>query len=195
MNTLHIFIKNPRRGYVKTRLAATAGDDEALRIYHILLQKTRKTAAMVNCERWLWYSDEIPESDEWPVESFNKKVQVSGDLGQRMLAAFEASFAAGNGKALIIGSDCPTLSLELLNEAFEALDHADVVVGPTLDGGYYLLGMNTLHKDLFENIHWSTEHVFRETCAKINAAGLNRKDLLVLNDIDEEADWKDYCAF
>ena len=89
MRLLHIFIKNPRLGYVKTRLAATVGNEEALRIYHILLEKTQEAALNSRCERWLWYSDEITTNDQWATPDFNKKVQSPGDLGQRMQAAFQ----------------------------------------------------------------------------------------------------------
>ena len=144
MNILLLFIKNPRLGYVKTRLAASVGNEAALQIYHILLEKTREAALGSEAERWLWYSDEIPENDDWSANLFNKKLQPGGDLGNRMSGAFNAAFEAGAQKVVIIGSDCPEVTGELLEEAFDQLASNDVVIGPTFDGGYYLLGMSQI---------------------------------------------------
>ena len=110
-----IFIRNPVLGAVKTRLARTLGVAEALRIYHVLLVKTRNYAAGVVAERHLYYSEFIEDKDDWPRALFEKKCQVEGDLGARMEAAFRTAFESGAGKVLIIGSDCPELSSGLLN--------------------------------------------------------------------------------
>jgi rSAM/selenodomain-associated transferase 1 len=189
---LHVFIKNPRPGYVKTRLAATVGDTKALAIYHYLLAQTRSAALDCTAQRWLWYSDALQEQDEWPSAQFTKKVQAQGDLGQRMRYAFQTAFDQGAERSVIIGSDCPELTGALLGEAFDALQHCDTVLGPTFDGGYYLLGMKRLHGDLFENIDWSTERVLPQTMDKIRSAALTLHLLPTLNDIDQEADWNAY---
>ncbi len=185
---LLIFIRNPHLGKVKTRLARTMGDVEALRIYNLLLDRTRRAAQGVSAERWLYYSDFIPEKDEWPEPDFYKKIQHPGDLGERMEASFREAFAAGASKAIIIGSDCPELSGELLLQAFDALDHADFVIGPTPDGGYYLLGMKQLESSVFHGIEWSTETVRSTTVEKIRAAGLSCAEMRVLSDLDTEED-------
>ena len=114
MNTLLVFIRNPQPGKVKTRLARTVGDEEALRIYHILLERTRTAALGVQAERWLFYSDFIDKNDDWPEADFSKKMQTNGDLGGRMEQAFRTAFEAGAKKAVIIGSDCPELTGGLL---------------------------------------------------------------------------------
>lgn len=189
MHVLLIFIRNPIYGKVKTRLARTLGDDEALRIYRILLEKTRAAAQACHSVRWLFYSDFVDETDEWPTELFEKKVQHPGDLGERMQHAFETAFAAGAKKAIIIGSDCPELSGALLNQAFETLDHADFVIGPVPDGGYYLLGMKTHAPAVFENIEWSTETVREKTLEKIAVLQKNCTLLPLLADIDTEKDF------
>ena len=188
LNVLLIFIRNPQLGKVKTRLARTMGDVEALRIYNLLLDRTRLAAQGVAAERWLFYSDFIPEKDEWPESDFKKKIQHPGDLGERMEASFREAFAAGAGKALIIGSDCPELSGALLQQAFDVLEHTDFVIGPTPDGGYYLLGMKKLESTVFHDIEWSTETVRSKTLEKIRAAGLTCAELPVLSDLDTEED-------
>lgn len=188
-NTLLIFIRNPQLGKVKTRLARTMGDAEALRIYQILLQKTRQAALDCTAERCLYYSDFVPEADDWDARLFQKRIQRPGDLGERMEAAFHTAFESGAHKALIIGSDCPELTADLLQTAFNLLDSHDFVLGPVHDGGYYLLGMKALEASVFQDIEWSTETVRQKTLEKIAAAGLSCALLPVLSDVDTEADW------
>lgn len=193
-STLLIFIKNPVAGKVKTRLARTVGDAEALRIYHILLEKTRAAALEAPVNRQLWYSDQIEIADDWPEQLFDKQVQSGADLGERMGNAFKVAFAQGAEKVAIIGSDCPTLSGAILAQAFAALDTQEAAIGPTPDGGYYLLALRRFEPTLFENIAWSTETVFRETIAAAEKAGLRVAQLPQLSDIDTEADWRQYEA-
>lgn len=188
-NHLLIFIRNPQLGRVKTRLARTTGDVEALRIYHVLLEKTRAAALGVEVKRLLLYSDFIDENDAWPNEHFYKLTQSAGDLGERMAQAFHDAFSAGACKAVIIGSDCPRLDGTMLREAFGRLDGCDFVLGPVPDGGYYLLGMKQMESSVFEGIEWSTDSVRARTLEKIRAAGKTCSLLPELTDVDTEADW------
>lgn len=192
VNILLIFIKNPVPGNVKTRIARTAGDDEALRIYRYLSDKARAAALEVEAERWLFYSDFIDLQDDWTETGFLKNIQDEGDLGKRMEQAFRKAFEAGAGKAVIIGSDCPDLTGKILHKAFDELDNTDFVLGPANDGGYYLLGMNALEPRLFQNIEWSTPTVCQRTLEKIRAAGKTCALLPVMTDIDTEEDWRKY---
>ena len=186
---LLIFIRNPQLGKVKTRLARTVGDKKALRIYQILLEKTRAAALGVQAERWLFYSDFINENDEWSQEDFSKKMQIDGDLGERMEQAFRAAFAAGAQRVVIIGSDCLQLTGEMLQAAFDRLEEVDLVLGPVPDGGYYLLGMKELEPSVFYGIEWSTEKVLSQTLEKIRATGKSYILLPALSDVDTEMDW------
>ena len=186
---LLIFIRNPELGKVKTRLARTVGDEEALRIYRILLEKTRTAALGVVAQRWLCYSDFVTAHDEWAEADFHKMVQHPGNLGERMEASFQAAFTAGATKTLIIGSDCPALSGTVLQQAFEALDTTDFVLGPVPDGGYYLLGMRALEPSVFHGIEWSTDTVRARTLEKIAEAGMTCSLLPMLADVDTEEDW------
>lgn len=186
---LLIFIRNPVLGKVKTRLASSVGDAEALRVYQLLLERTRRAASGFGGERWLFYSDFVPAgADAWPGDLFQKYPQAAGALGERLEAAFHQAFEAGAGKVLVIGSDCPALDAALLEQAEQALDAADVVIGPTFDGGYYLLGLRQPSYALFQDIAWSTELVRAQTEAKAQAAGLRVALLPTLADIDTEAD-------
>jgi len=191
-NILLIFIRNPELGKVKTRLARTLGDVAALRIYHILLEKTRAAALGATAERHLYYTEAVAEQDDWSLELFQKRLQSPGDLGARMEAAFQNAFVEGADKVLIVGSDCPELSGEILNAAFEQLDTVDFVVGPVPDGGYYLLGMRAMEASVFRDIAWSTETVRARTLEKIAALGKSFALLPELVDIDEAADWAGY---
>ena len=253
-NHLLLFIKNPQLGRVKTRLAATVGDELALEFYRRLLHFTRQVALETEAERHLFYSDFVDEKDDWPARFFQKKKQSGHDLGERMKAAFQSVFnknesvlsdllrksprwrkplpnpspkgrgfsilqifelsglsktgriysplrlaeGAGGGafarsllkkKVVIIGSDCAQLTSDILDSAFQKLETAPFVIGPSFDGGYYLLGMNRFEPSVFDEIEWSSSSVFQKTLEKITALGLEVSLLPALPDIDTEDDW------
>ena len=185
---LIIFQKNADFGKVKTRLAKTAGPDEALRIYKLLTAQTHKAASASTAQKWLFYSDRY-EPDFENNRSYEIRVQRGDDLGQRMCNAFAVVFAAGAEQAVIIGTDCPGLNSEILREAYAALELYDVVAGPAADGGYYLLGMKRLYAALFTNKNWSTETVLADTLHDAKLLGLMSYQLSVLSDVDTEEDW------
>lgn len=182
-NHLIIFVKNPVLGKVKTRLAAGIGEEKALDIYLQLLKLTREAANGSLCMRHVFYSDEI-ENDAWDDDRFNKHIQEGTDLGLRMKNAFEKVFALGAKKAVIIGSDCPQLTTDLIEESFEILNDKDTVIGPAKDGGYYLLGMKKLHSYLFEDKEWSTDTVFEDTVLDLMENRLSYGRLERLSDLD-----------
>lgn len=185
---LILMVKNPELGKAKTRLASTMGDEAALKWYRYLLNHTRETTQLVPATRYLYYSSFIDEEDEWSPESFVKSLQPEGDLGQRMQKAFAQTFAKGHSRVLIIGSDCLDLRVHHLKDAYQALQKHDFVIGPASDGGYYLLGMNSLENSLFENKAWSTEGLFAETLANIKALNKTVALLPELSDVDFEDD-------
>lgn len=181
-------------GKVKTRLAATVGDAEALQIYRILLEKTRRAALDVEAERWLFCSDFLEPDDDWPESHFQKFLQSGAGLGERMENAFRQAFDSGAGKVAIIGCDCPDLNGTLLQEAFQRLNEADFVLGPATDGGYYLLGMKHLEASLFRDMEWSTPVVSAETLGRIRALGKSCFLLPELTDVDTEEDWRRHAV-
>ncbi len=190
-NALLIFIKNPELGKAKTRLAATVGDERALAIYMELLKHTRKIAEETTADRLLFYSKFIDTKDEWVADKFQKQLQIKGGLGEKMQAAFQFALQKYD-KAVIMGSDCASLTPEIVAEAFQKLDEVPYVVGPAKDGGYYLLGMRQFSPSLFENIAWSTEEVLPTTLARIEALNESYHLLPELSDIDYEEDWLKY---
>jgi len=187
-DALIIFTKNPEAGKVKTRLAATLGDKEALAIYRQLLSHTISATEYLPVDKFVFYSNHIGQEDFWDSKHYYKEVQQGFDLGERMKNAFAATFQKGYDKTVIIGTDCPDLNAGIIMNAFAYLNSHDVVIGPAEDGGYYLLGMKQLHSQLFEKITWSTSIVLDETVRKCAVLRLGYYLLPVLKDIDEEKD-------
>jgi len=185
---LMIFVKKPEAGKVKTRLAATIGNEKALQVYLQLLERTREVTQPLLCHKKVYYTPEIVNDDLFENQYYQKALQQEGDLGKRMQAAFENAFAQGYEKVCIIGSDCYELDTDILKEAFARLNEKDLVIGPATDGGYYLLGMNKMNTFLFRNKDWSTPSVLSDTLDDIKEANLSLTLLPVLTDIDEEKD-------
>lgn len=186
---LIITIKNPQKGKVKTRLAATMGEERALDIYLALLAHTRRITSLVATQHYLFYSDFVDEKDEWPPRFFIKKLQIGKDIGERMANALEAVLQY-HQKAVLVGSDIPGLSVTILELAFEKLSTHDFVIGPAADGGYYLVGMKAFEPSVFKGMTWSTDTVFEKTVEKIESLGKSWYRLPVLSDVDREEDWE-----
>ena len=192
-NLLLIFTRNPELGRCKTRLAAAVGKGTALEIYKFLLEHTVKISSELDVQKEVYYSEEIWENDIWDNDIYSKKLQTGIDLGERMANAFKAGFKAGYKKIIIIGSDMYDLSQVDLQGAFETLEKADYVVGPAIDGGYYLLGMKTFKEDLFIDKAWGTGNVLKDTLKNLEE---ERFELLAeRNDVDYFEDIKDVPAF
>lgn len=187
---LIIFVRVPELGKVKTRLAREVGDVQALTIYKALLQHTRSVTLSVDADRYLYYHNDTAE-DEWSPEHFIKKVQAEGILGIKLQSAFE-DISKHSDKILVIGSDCPQLSSDHIEEAFTALDNYDCVVGPSLDGGYYLFGTKKYQEEMFINIDWSTDRVYNQTIAAISKLRLTHTTIEKLSDVDYKKDWDNY---
>ncbi len=188
---LIIFVKNPELGKCKTRLAATIGDENALLFYKKMLERTLAVVKPAEAHKAVFYSSFIDRNDLWPEnENFLKKLQVEGDLGLKMMKAFEASFKAGYESVCVIGSDCYELDTSTLNNAFEALVSKNAVIGPSTDGGYYLLGMNYLIPEVFKNKEWSTASVANSTKNDFEKLRISYNELQPLTDIDTEEDLK-----
>lgn len=178
---LIIFARKPELGKVKTRLAATTGPEKALEIYIKLLKHTRQLAANLNCDKFVFLT-EPTEDDFW--KGFNIELQEGDSLGMRMQYAFKLLFDQHYKSVVIIGSDCFELTSSIIDMAFDTLLEKDVVLGPALDGGYYLLGMRQLLPKLFSGKQWSTENVFNDTLKDIKNFQHTYHILPVLNDID-----------
>ncbi|EAY24146.1 TIGR04282 family arsenosugar biosynthesis glycosyltransferase [Microscilla marina] len=187
-NLLLIFTKNPIKGKVKTRLAQSVGETKALEVYQYLLQHTRKVTQCLDADKAVFYADFVASNDEWHHHDYQKFVQQGDDLGIRMGNAFRQGFAQGYQHIVIIGSDCAQITSEIITEAFVALTTHDVAIGPAKDGGYYLLGMNQLHAEVFQNKTWSTPTVLAQTRQDFENMQATIYTLPQLSDIDTAAD-------
>jgi rSAM/selenodomain-associated transferase 1 len=194
---LLIFAREPVLGRVKTRLAADIGPEAALATYRELLAITAAAVQAAQVPATVWLAEApaattlgTPTSaarPAWP--GLPWQVQpAAGSLGERMAHAFAEAFAAGAGRVVVIGTDCPGLTADLLRLAFEQLATHDLVVGPAADGGYYLLGMNKLHSRLFADKQWSTSTVLPATLADAEHLGLRVAQLPTLADVDSGSD-------
>ncbi len=196
--SLILFARFPRPGKVKTRLASSLGHELAAEFYKLcaehIFQESVKLSGRIR--HYLFYSD-LDDSDDikrWAGSKFHFVPQIEGDLGERMEHAFDTVFFHDTRKAVIIGTDVPDLSSNIIEDAFHILDSCDIVVGPSRDGGYYLLGMKELYKEIFADMPWSTDQVFKRTLNRIRGLGLTVHLLPTLSDIDTEEDlrfWAD----
>lgn len=191
---LIIFYRNPELGKVKTRLAASIGDEKALAIYLKLSAHTRDVTENLTMDKALYYSDFTDREDNWSLTHFKKEIQTGRDLGERMRNAFASGFEQGYQKIVIIGTDCFELTPEIIKQSFERLDHHDTVIGPALDGGYYLLGMKKLIPEVFRNKAWSTESVCTETMKDFERLNLGYSLSPPLRDVDEVKDLPEELA-
>ena len=181
-NLIIVFVRNPELGKVKTRLSKTIGDKDALKIYTILLKHTESVLHRVSSDKVVYYSEEIQYNDLWSDTQYQKKRQKGNDLGARMQNAFETAFKEGYEKVVIVGSDLFDLKPTHIENAFKSLENNEVVLGPSLDGGYYLLGMKKMHSVVFKNKQWGTDSILESTLKNLEQK--NVKLLEALNDID-----------
>jgi uncharacterized protein len=182
---LIVMARPPQLGKVKTRLAAEIGEEKTLRIYEILLQKVSVILNQVDAEVALfWTNPPFPSG----FESYFNHIQSAGELGEKMHSAFSTLENTTEKSMVMIGTDCYDLSAERIQSAFDALNLADVVIGPALDGGYYLIGMNSIHNSLFASMPWSTPHLLSSTIKSMREERLSFILLPSLRDIDEVTD-------
>jgi uncharacterized protein len=186
-DALIVFMKEPRPGAVKTRLAAALGDAHAAELYRALVEEEvrRTQPAPGEYERLFFFTP--PQAGRTLASSFPGETflpQKGADLGERMANAFHAVFARGARRVAIVGTDIPGVSRELVKEALLALGDHDVVIGPARDGGYYLLALDRPRPSLFDAIPWSTAAVLGATAERAALLGLRLSVLEPLSDID-----------
>ncbi|TGL88562.1 glycosyltransferase [Leptospira congkakensis] len=192
-NKLIIFAKQPELGKVKTRLSVSIGDEKTLKIYFELLRITNAVTSNLNVEKIVYWDHLIEKPSYEFGNTFKKQIQEIGDLGRKMEVAFQKEFQSKAKKIIIIGTDCPFLTEEILLDAYRKLDASDFVIGPARDGGYYLLGMKEDSPFIFQSIPWSTKDVLSLTIQSIQK---NKKtyslieELCDIDDIEDLKFWK-----
>ncbi|MGE5299708.1 MAG: TIGR04282 family arsenosugar biosynthesis glycosyltransferase [Acidobacteriota bacterium] len=190
-NVLGLLAKYPAPGIVKTRLARDIGVKDAAEVYRSIAEKVFKQTVPIggSYERVVFYTPLSSRGDfeKWlPGERL--LAQNGTELGDIMANALRDILSDGAAKAVITGVDIPDLGEGIVRDAFARLEDADIVIGPAIDGGYYLIGMKARHDEIFRGISWSTARVFHETIRIIDALGLSYSTVRTLSDVDRVAD-------
>jgi len=192
---LIVFVKAPRPGTVKTRIARTAGAERACAIYRELVATVLQKFASIRGAQLRFAPDDAPEEIKpWLRNDWVAAPQGTGDLGERLQRAFAESFAGGAERVVIVGSDCPEVKSGDIRAAWKELKSNDLVLGPAIDGGYWLIGLRAPHPELFRAVTWSSDQVLGQTLAQAKSIGLRAQLLRILSDIDTEADWNAYVS-
>lgn len=185
-------MRAPLQGKVKTRLAKTLGDEKAAEFYRLCIESMVAEICGLpeEVKRYILFDGPIHgyQTDRLIDLGFNIEVQEGENLGQRLSNAFDVILEKIAGKVVIVASDVPDLTTGIIQGALDSLDDSDVSIGPCHDGGYYLIGMKELHRELFDDISWSTGQVYKQTLAAAKKKGLVVRELPILVDIDTEAD-------
>lgn len=184
---LIVFVKNNKLGKVKTRLASTVGNEVAFDVYNHLVEITENVTNQIAVGKRIYFSDAIIE-EKWPKTA--KYVQKGDDLGEKMHNSIEKGFFDGFSNIILIGSDLPDISTQIIQKGFDELTKNEVVFGPAEDGGYYLVGMTKKHYSIFKNKTWSTDNLLEITLSELKEKGVSFSLLEKLNDIDTIEDLK-----
>jgi rSAM/selenodomain-associated transferase 1 len=188
---LIIFVKAPRPGEVKTRLAEAIGPDAACAAYRQLAETLfLRLSSLENVELRFAPDDAGKEVAGWLRDGWQKMPQGSGDLGARLNRAFSEAFQRGCKRVVIIGSDCGDVEAADIRAAWASLRDHDLIIGPASDGGYWLIGLRREQPLLFENIAWSSREVLGQTLARAQSASLRTRLLRELADVDTEEEWR-----
>jgi hypothetical protein len=196
-DALIIFARLPRAGEVKTRLGSIVGMGKAALIYAELARHAFELGREMRAKGisvYLYYDPlgDLDSVKKWVGAPFRYMPQQGKTLGERMFRAFAQTFNEGASRSVIIGTDVPELDDAIVANAYEQLRRYDVVIGPSTDGGYYLLGMHAPVKSLFDGIAWSTSTVLRDTLTRAEHLRLSVAQLEPLADIDHHDDYAAY---
>lgn len=191
-NALVVFCKFPTPGKVKTRLASTVGAEKAAAVYRAMAEDCIREMLTLRPDVDVTISYDPPHAlgdmRTWLGPACRYEPQLGGDLGSRMLYAFQAARRRGAARVVVIGTDCPDLRAGYVLKAFDLLAGNDLVLGPAVDGGYYLIGVRKPEPKMFEGIPWSTDAVMARTREAAHAAGLSWTEMEFLRDVDTEDD-------
>jgi len=190
MRRLLVFLKDPQPGRVKTRLSKDIGEQAAEQIYRACVELSLERLQALRHVTVLCVDPPEAASHlrDWVGRRWNTWPQQGADLGERMARATTRAFIQGARQVLVLGTDSPWIHEALVREAFEALSTAEVVLGPTEDGGYYLIGLARPCPDLFSGIAWSSPQVFAQTCEKARGLGLRTTTVREGYDVDQVKD-------
>jgi len=187
---LIVMAKEPLAGQVKTRLAASVGPERAAELYAAFLHDTLLTCHRVATAELCFSIHSTAGSEYFRALDGGARlhVQPDGDFGVRLCDAFGSAFALGFERVVVIGSDTPHLQAQVIEQAFELVRPGEPVIGPTRDGGYYLLAMCEANPGLFRSVEWSSARVLSQTEERARSAGVRIHRLDETFDIDEAHD-------
>lgn len=189
---LIMFTKFPERGQVKSRLAKDLGEERAAVLYRCFIEDllARLSRGHYRFQMAFYPADKEREIKEMFGNEFSYVPQAGENLGERMKEAFIRCFSEGSQSVVVIGSDSPDLPAWIIEEAFFSMDDHDAVIGPSVDGGYYLIGFRreTFNPDVFTGPAWGMENVFRQTMTLLQGTGALVYVLPVWQDIDRPED-------
>ncbi|GMH40829.1 hypothetical protein BSKO_08733 [Bryopsis sp. KO-2023] len=205
---LVVFARLPVPGKVKTRLAASVGNESACAFYKECAEHVIRSASSTPATKLhLFYSDEEEHDSvvQWlfsmGLQDFGVHHQVQDkDLGVRIFSALHQVLEGGAKKAIIIGTDIPDISTDIISRAYDGLDDHQAVIGPSKDGGYYLLGLTKTDENLFQGIEWSTSTVFSSQLENIEQLGMSATlphflpNLQDIDTIEDLKSWVDTCG-
>lgn len=191
-NCIALFIKYPQNGKVKTRLAADIGKNNATALYKNFVADILATTGTISSDCCIFYypARSKKKFTGWLGKSYSLIAQSGNDLGEKMKNAFMYGFNKGYANIVILGSDSPDLPPRIIQSAFSSLKQNKIVIGPSWDGGYYLIGCTnqSFNPDIFTDIPWSTGDVFIKTMKKCNKYTLSVHLLPRWHDIDTSSD-------
>lgn len=190
-NALIIFIKTPIPGLVKTRLQPELTEDQSAELYcSFLMDLDRKFKKAEHFDTWYAVSPQKFNEDILAtfVQMDKYFFQEGHDLGERMQNAFQVIIEKGYNKTVLIGSDIPSITRDIIHQAFQQLDTFNCILGPSKDGGYYLIALSKIYPEIFKDLPWSTSLVLEKTSEILNKIGLSYNLLAEIEDIDTYED-------
>jgi uncharacterized protein len=189
---LIVFCRYPEPGSAKTRLIPALGPAGAAQLHRRMTERALDRARHLNRRYRIgitvcFTGGTVEQMRQWLGSDLDIAPQARGDLGERLVAAIDGAFRNAE-TVVVVGSDCPDLTTEILADAFDGLRTHDVVIGPAHDGGYYLIGLRVPRPELFRGIDWGGDQVFKQTMGAALALGLSVGPLPRLHDIDRPED-------
>jgi rSAM/selenodomain-associated transferase 1 len=193
-----LFLRAPERGRVKTRLAASLGNDAALTLYRSFVEDILTMLSQTGFPviPYGHPAEKLGDISTWLGPHLPCRPQSGKDLGRRMATAFSEAFSDGFDRVVLVGSDIPDLPPRIIQNAFSALDQEGAAFGPAEDGGYYLVAFrkSAFLPEAFENISWSTEKVLAQTLVVFQENSAPVRLLERWRDIDTIEDLKALSA-
>lgn len=188
-NLLIVYARQPEPGKVKTRLSAAIGTESACDIYLRFMDTLMdRIAILPDIHIRIDYEPDTAQAQEYfhaHYPNAHLSAQTPGDLGERMLQSFHEGFSEGYAKVCLIGTDIPDVPMQHITQAYQLLDSHDLVLGPSRDGGYYLIAMKAAHRELFDGFRWSTGSVLDETLDRAREAALDTALVPPWDDVDD----------